>query len=76
MLVKMRAQRKLLSPLGRILHIMARSQLVRLWVVILELYTNTTRLSIALFLPLRHLLVLGGGCNWALKTVYPARSQD
>jgi hypothetical protein len=76
MLVKMRAQRKLLSPLGRVLHVMARSQLVRLLVIISRLYTNTTRSSTALFLPLRHLLVLGGGCNWALKTDYPARSQD
>jgi len=75
MLVKMRAQKKLLSPLGRVLHVMARSQLVRLWVVISELYTNTARSSTALCLPLRHLLAWVGGCNWALKTDYPAKPQ-
>jgi hypothetical protein len=72
MLVKMRAQTKRLSPLGHVLHVMARSQLVRVPMVISKVHSDLIRLLIALRLLLHHLLVSAGGCRWARKTDYHA----
>lgn len=76
MLVKMRAQRTRLTPLGRVLHVMARSQLVCHLMMVFKPNTDPIRWSTALYHPLLHHLELAGGCKWEPEMVYPVRLQD